>query len=167
MLGANICLKSVKPQKVAKSRFVDFTRCFNSRILLETAYLYQGHRYSLSTKHKLISLRQKLIIPPTPLTDEEVDKTFFDIEEAIRFRLRLSEIIPVEMSDYRIGEEKIIRFKFLNLFSISESGRVHFTVKNLFQTSLCLWGSTSADSWFMVDVEFLINIGGDLTGLQG
>jgi hypothetical protein len=40
----------------------------------------------------------------TLLTDDEVDKTFFDIEEAIRYRLRLSEIIPVEMSDYRIGE---------------------------------------------------------------
>jgi len=49
------------------------------------------------------SSRQKLGIPPIPLTDEEVDKTFIDMEEAIRHRLRLSEIIPVEMSDYRIG----------------------------------------------------------------
>src|SRR5882672_12661326 len=53
-----------------------------------------------------------------------------------------------------------------NLQSL-EKGRVHFTVRNLFQTSLCLRGSTSEDSWFMVDVEFLINIGGDLTGLEG
>lgn len=39
-----------------------------------------------------------------PLTDAEVDKTFFDIEEAIRYRLRMSEIIPVEMADYCICE---------------------------------------------------------------
>ena len=50
------------------------------------------------------SSRQKLAVPPVPLTDEEVDRTFFDMEDAIRRRLRLSEIIPVEMSDYRIGE---------------------------------------------------------------
>jgi hypothetical protein len=53
------------------------------------------------------SSRQKLI-PPTPLTDEQVEKTFFDIKEAIRYRLRLTEIIPVEMSDYHIGGAKII-----------------------------------------------------------
>jgi mediator of RNA polymerase II transcription subunit 14 len=39
-----------------------------------------------------------------PLTDAEVDKTFLDIEEAIRCRLRMSDIIPVEMADYRIGK---------------------------------------------------------------
>jgi mediator of RNA polymerase II transcription subunit 14 len=53
------------------------------------------------------------------------------------------------------------------LFYLSEKGRVHFAVTNLFQTSLSVRGSTRADSWYMVDVEFLINIGGDLTGLQG
>jgi len=46
---------------------------------------------------------QKYIVPKTPLTDAEVHKILSDIEEAIRFRLQMSEIIPVEMSQYRIG----------------------------------------------------------------
>jgi len=46
---------------------------------------------------------QKYIIPKTPLTDTEVHKILSDIEEAIRFRLQMSEIIPVEMAQYRIG----------------------------------------------------------------
>ena len=46
-------------------------------------------------------------------------------------------------------------------------GRVHFTVPKLFSTSLCLRGSSKDDGWFFVHVEFLINISGDLTGLQG
>jgi len=113
--------------------------------------------------------RQKLGVPPIPLTDEEVNKTFIDMEEAIRHRLRLSEIIPVEMSDYRIGEagRNSIHLNSTQIHFISENGRVHFTVRNLFQTSVSVRGSTRDDTWFMVDVEFLINIGGDLTGLQG
>jgi len=47
---------------------------------------------------------QKYIVPKTPLTDAEVCKTLSDIEEAIQFRLRMSEIIPVEMAQYRIGQ---------------------------------------------------------------
>lgn len=47
--------------------------------------------------------QQKYIIPPTPLTDAEIRKTLSGIEEAIRYRLRMSEIIPVEMAQYRIG----------------------------------------------------------------
>ncbi|KAF9528468.1 mediator complex subunit MED14-domain-containing protein [Crepidotus variabilis] len=98
---------------------------------------------------RLPSCIKKLTIPETPLTDTEVDKTFLDIEETIRFRLRMSEIIPIEMSEFRIG-----------------NGRAHFTVLDLFKTSLCLLGGAKDDGWFMVDVEFLINVGGDLTGLQ-
>jgi mediator of RNA polymerase II transcription subunit 14 len=45
-----------------------------------------------------------MAIPPTPLTDAEVAQTLFDMEETIRYRLRLKEIIPVEMSRYRIGK---------------------------------------------------------------
>ena len=45
-----------------------------------------------------------MAIPPTPLTDAEVIKTLSDMEETIRYRLRMTEIFPVEMSQYRIGE---------------------------------------------------------------
>jgi hypothetical protein len=48
-------------------------------------------------------LPQKLIIPLTPLTDAEVLKTLKDMEDVIRYRLRMTEIIPVEMAKYRIG----------------------------------------------------------------
>lgn len=41
-------------------------------------------------------------MPPTPLTDEQVAKTLSDIESLIRYRLRMREIIPIEMSKYRI-----------------------------------------------------------------
>ena len=43
------------------------------------------------------------LIPPTPLTDA-VSRTFMDIEGSMRCRLRMSEAIPFEMSQYRIGE---------------------------------------------------------------
>lgn len=45
-----------------------------------------------------------MAIPPTPLTDAEVAQTLFDMEGTIRYRLRLKEIIPVEMSRYHIGK---------------------------------------------------------------
>ena len=45
-----------------------------------------------------------MAIPPTPLTDAEVIKTLSDMEETIRYRLRMTEIFPVEMSQYNIGE---------------------------------------------------------------
>lgn len=46
---------------------------------------------------------QKAIIPQTPLTDFQVKKTLLEMEDIIRYRLHMSEIIPVEMSRFRIG----------------------------------------------------------------
>lgn len=51
--------------------------------------------------------------------------------------------------------------------SCTADGRIHFTVPKLFNASLCLRGADKDDGWFFVSVEFLINVGGDLTGLQG
>ncbi|KAF7298154.1 Mediator of RNA polymerase II transcription subunit 14 [Mycena chlorophos] len=99
--------------------------------------------------HGLPSIIKKMIIPPTPLTDEEVISTLAHMEDVLRFRLRLHELIPVELSQYRIA-----------------GGRVYFTVPDLFETSLCLRGALQDDGWFFVHVEFLITVGGDLTGLQ-
>jgi hypothetical protein len=45
-----------------------------------------------------------MAIPPTPLTDAEVAQTVFHMDETIRYRLRLKEIVPVEMSRYYIGK---------------------------------------------------------------
>lgn len=44
-----------------------------------------------------------MIIPVTPLTDVEVASTLANMEDVIRYRLCMSEIIPVEMSQHRIG----------------------------------------------------------------
>ncbi|OBZ68191.1 Mediator of RNA polymerase II transcription subunit 14 [Grifola frondosa] len=93
---------------------------------------------------------KKVVIPPTPLTDEEVAKTLSDVESAMRFRLRISEIMPIEMSKYRIAD-----------------GRVFFTAPKLFEMSLCLRGVQKDDGWFFVNVEFLFTVGGDRTGVQG
>ncbi|KAG2354230.1 mediator complex subunit MED14-domain-containing protein [Suillus spraguei] len=92
---------------------------------------------------------KKHFIPVTPLTDAEVVSTLSEMEDAIRYRLRMSEIIPVEMSQHRIA-----------------NGRVHFSVPKLFETAICLRGAEKNDGWFFLNVKFLITVGGDLTGMQ-
>ena len=72
------------------------------------------------------------------------------MEHAIRYRLRMDEIIPVEMVSYTIHD-----------------GRVFFTAPTLFEASLFLGGSQRDDGWFFANVKFLFTIGGDLTGIQG
>jgi mediator of RNA polymerase II transcription subunit 14 len=47
------------------------------------------------------------------------------------------------------------------------NGRVYFSVPNLFEVSLCLQGARKTDCWIFLHVEFLITIGGDLTGMEG
>src|SRR5882757_4709077 len=74
---------------------------------------------------------QQLVIPPTPLTDEQVERVLADLEHAIRYRLRMYEIIPVEMVSYTVHD-----------------GRVFFTAPKLFEASLFLGGSQRDDGWF-------------------
>lgn len=93
---------------------------------------------------------QQLIIPPTPLTDEQVEKVLADLEHAIHYRLRMDEVVPVEMVSYTVHD-----------------GRVFFTAPKLFEASLFLGGSQREDGWYFVNVRFLFTIGGDLTGTQG
>ncbi|KAG6829450.1 hypothetical protein H0H92_004510 [Tricholoma furcatifolium] len=100
----------------------------------------------------------KSILPVTPLTDSQVEKTLEGMEDAIRYRLRVSELIPVEMAQNRIEKS--------SLPQMLADGRVYFTVPKLFEASLCLRGAQKDDGWFFVHVEFLINVGGDLTGVQ-
>ncbi|KAL5506965.1 RGR1 [Sanghuangporus vaninii] len=98
---------------------------------------------------RLPSQIKKFFIHLPALTNDEVKKTLAEMEERIRFRLRTNEIIPVEMSHYRI-----------------EDGRAHFTVQDLFETSLALRGARKDDGWFFGHVEFLHKVGGDLTDVQ-
>ncbi|KAH9940499.1 MED14-domain-containing protein [Epithele typhae] len=89
------------------------------------------------------------LVPSTPLTDEEVHRTFAEMEDAMRLRLRMSEIVPWEMSQYRI-----------------DAGRVWFTAPKLFEASLFLGGARPNDAWFFDNVTFLFTVGGDQTGMQ-
>lgn len=68
----------------------------------------------------------------------------------MRYRLRMHELIPREMCNYRI-----------------QDGRVFFVAPRLFEVSVCIKGASKDDGWFFVDVEFLFNVGGDVTGMQG
>ncbi|TFK44507.1 mediator complex subunit MED14-domain-containing protein [Crucibulum laeve] len=122
---------------------LDPARLRNHDLLTSLDVLTTGSYLRLPTCIK------KMIIPPTPLTDADVKETLSNMEDVIRYRLRMSEIVPVEMARYRIAD-----------------GRVHFTVPHLFETSLCLRGAEPGEGWFFVNVEFLITIGGDVTGLQ-
>ncbi|KAF9559893.1 MED14-domain-containing protein [Agrocybe pediades] len=122
---------------------LDPSRARNHDLLTSLDVLTKGSYLRLPTCIK------KIAIPQTPLTDEEVSRTLSDMEGIIRYRLRMTEIIPVEMSNYHIAD-----------------GRVHFTAPKLFSTSVCLSGGRKDSGWFCVDVEFLISVGGDLTGLQ-
>jgi mediator of RNA polymerase II transcription subunit 14 len=74
----------------------------------------------------------------------------YSLEDLIRFKLRVTEIVPAEMSQYRI-----------------ESGRVHFRIPQLFETSLTLNGSSEYDCWLFIHVEFLCLAGGASATLQG
>jgi hypothetical protein len=44
------------------------------------------------------------VIPPKPLTDEEVLKTWNEMNDVIRLRMLTSEVLPSPMRGYRIGK---------------------------------------------------------------
>ncbi|KAF9070889.1 mediator complex subunit MED14-domain-containing protein [Rhodocollybia butyracea] len=122
---------------------LDAARLRNHDLLTSLDVLTSGTYQRLPTRIK------KSIIPPTPLTDTEVIKTLMGIQDEIQFRLRLNEVIPVEMARHRIA-----------------NGRVYFTVPKLFECSLTLKGAQSKDPWSFLHVEFLLNIGGDMNITQ-
>ncbi|THH13385.1 hypothetical protein EW146_g6822 [Bondarzewia mesenterica] len=132
----------IKGLKYAKDS-LDPARLRNHDLLTSLDVLTTGSYRRLPTGIK------KAVVPPTPLTDDQVTKTLRDIEALIRYRLRMQEIIPIEMSKYRISD-----------------GRVFFHVPKLFEASLSLRGGNKHDGWFFAHVEFLFNVGGDRTGMQ-
>ncbi|KAL1667181.1 mediator complex subunit MED14-domain-containing protein [Schizophyllum commune] len=101
------------------------------------------------TYQRLPTIIKKSVIPVKPLTNPEVVSTFRELEQVMRYRLRTTEYIPVEMMQYRIA-----------------GGRVYFTVPNLFEVGVCLVGAQKDDGWFTTHFEFLIGIGGDATEVQ-
>ena len=71
------------------------------------------------------------------------------MEELIHYRLRMREVIPTEMSTYRIGKLCLfsVRIQSDCKYPFSEDGRVFFTVLTLFETSISLRGSQKDDGW--------------------
>ncbi|THG95558.1 hypothetical protein EW026_g6123 [Hermanssonia centrifuga] len=122
---------------------LDPARLRNHDLLTSLDVLTTGSYRRLPTGIK------KSVVPPTPLTDKEVSKALSDMEDVIRYRLRMNEIIPCEMANYRIAD-----------------GRVHFVIPKLFEASMCLKGAQKDEGWFFVDIEFLFTVGGDPTGMQ-
>ncbi|KAF5388784.1 hypothetical protein D9757_005677 [Collybiopsis confluens] len=122
---------------------LDPARLRNHDLLTSLDVLTSGTYKRLPTRIKTS------IIPPTPLTDAEVIKTLVGIQDAIQFRLRLNEIMPVEMTRHRIAD-----------------GRAYFIIPKLFECSLTLKGAQPQDPWSLLHVEFLINIGGDVSSTQ-
>ncbi|KIJ40950.1 hypothetical protein M422DRAFT_32064 [Sphaerobolus stellatus SS14] len=100
------------------------------------------------TYQRLPTAIKKLIISPKQLTNEQIERTLKAFDHLIRYRLRMNEIVPVEMCSYTVS-----------------SGQVRFHVPNLFSASVSLRDSEDNSPWFLVDVEFDIKIGGDDTGV--
>lgn len=111
---------------------------------------------------------------PTHLTDAEVQNTLADMEESFQYRFRMLEILPVEMSRYRIGFYvslvSSLAFHGWNVvvdIDVGADGGAFFTIPELFECSLTLQEDNQDDGWLFVHVEFLFNVGGDQSGMQG
>ncbi|KAJ3500334.1 hypothetical protein NMY22_g19291 [Coprinellus aureogranulatus] len=143
LMNQNFQFDAVTQALIAGKQNLDQARLRNHDLLTSLDVLTTGSYLRLPTCIK------KRMTPLSPLTDEEVTKTLKDMENVILYRLRMSEVIPVEMSRYRIAD-----------------GRVFFTVPKLFEASLCLQGPAADAGWFFVHVEFPININGDLASIQ-
>ncbi|KAG0184516.1 mediator complex subunit [Apophysomyces sp. BC1034] len=79
------------------------------------------------------------MIPPPPLTDEEVLDAFQKMNDVIRMRMLTSEVLPSPMQNYRI-----------------ESGRIFFSIENEFNVSLTLTGPSHDRRWWIVSLDILV-----------
>ncbi|QRV93932.1 mediator complex subunit Med14 [Ceratobasidium sp. AG-Ba] len=96
------------------------------------------------TYRRLPAMTKELYIPPKPMSKDEVVKIMRAADSAIRLRLRTREIIPLEMSAYRVAD-----------------GRVYFTVPGRFAASFTVLGGTPVDPWWCADAEFLFDVKGE------
>jgi hypothetical protein len=62
------------------------------------------------------------MLPPDPLTDEQVLETFQSMNDVIRMRMLTSEVLPSPIQTYRIGKVKSTSYKMsLALFFLIQS----------------------------------------------
>ncbi|RUS20565.1 hypothetical protein BC937DRAFT_94940 [Endogone sp. FLAS-F59071] len=84
------------------------------------------------------------LVPPPRMTDEEVLETFARLDDVIRMRMLISEVVPPPMRNYRI-----------------EDGRIYFHVENEFEVALTLVGPSNELRWQIVSLEILVKSSGD------
>lgn len=96
------------------------------------------------TYKRLPAMTKELYAPQKPMSREEVVKIMRDTNSTIRLRLRTKEIVPLEMSAYRVAD-----------------GRVYFTVPGRFAASFTVLGGTLVDPWWCADMEFLFEVKGE------
>ncbi|KAI8083090.1 mediator complex subunit MED14-domain-containing protein [Halteromyces radiatus] len=79
------------------------------------------------------------MLPPKPLTDQQVLETFEKMNDEIRIRMLTKEVLPSPMQQYRI-----------------ENGRVYFCVENEFEVSLTLMGNSDDRKWWIISLDVLV-----------
>jgi len=77
------------------------------------------------------------------MDDKAVDDLVEELEDAIRLRLSCHDVVPLQMSDYRIAD-----------------GRAHFNVPHLFQASLTCDGPFPLGRWYLLTVRFNFRVTG-------
>lgn len=104
---------------------------------------------------RLGSIHQVEFVPKKPLSRVEIADIFRQTEDVMRARLLAVDIVPIEMSNYRIGT--ILCENTLHSANIThvEGGRTFFTVAKRFEASLIMTGAQADDFWAFVHVEFL------------
>lgn len=109
------------------------------------------------------------MVPPAPLTDEEVLETFRKMNDVIRMRMLTTEVLPSPMQHYRIGKSiNPLMVRFYQSYNDLESGRITFTIENEFEVSLTLMGPPSEQRWWIVslDIQVKSTVGSGAAGIR-
>ncbi|KAI8064780.1 mediator complex subunit MED14-domain-containing protein [Gongronella butleri] len=79
------------------------------------------------------------MLPPAPLTDDQVLQTFDKMNDELRIRMLTKEVLPIPMNNYRIA-----------------NGRIYFCVNNEFEVAMTLMGNVNQQKWWIVSLDILV-----------
>ncbi|KAK0541215.1 mediator complex subunit [Tilletia horrida] len=113
------------------------SRLRNFDLMSAADVLRTGAYTRLPTIIKTSAVREK------PMDDAAVDELVEELEDAIRLRLACHDVLPLQMSDYRIAD-----------------GRAHFDVRDLFEASLTVDGPFPIGRWYLLTIRFDFRITG-------
>jgi mediator of RNA polymerase II transcription subunit 14 len=100
---------------------------------------------------RLGGIWKETFVKQPKLSKRQVWEVFKQVEDIMRMRLLCRDVVPVEMSRWRI-----------------DNGRVWFRVEKRFETSLIMTGAQADDIWAFVHVEFLFGVPeGERKGSRG